>query len=327
MVQHKTLSAFKPEEYSKALVLLATKVASMMGRKLEEDDWKQVYCGAKNLPNSGWSNLEIDIMHKGMGIEEKMLRVTNTEIPIREYCGKRLMHPAETRSIRIPSEQDPTKAARNILQQYTDLIEERRKRVKETAPEKNPDMRRGWLLWQGTLREFLYFEEEMIAPNPDDYTAEWHESGGGSRKKSKTLWVTEKDTGIKRYSVTTEAGAKIQPYFDVPRADEPNLYYFCVQGERVREDLVRIWINGSTAESLKRSFGSLDTDSLSKAIMDYSIKAQESSKSEVLSTKKEELARGVIIKSDAYKALKEHFAGISDEQMIQELIQFAQSDK
>ena len=41
----------------------------MMGRKLEEGDWAEVYCRAKGLPNQGWSNLNIDVMHEGLGVE------------------------------------------------------------------------------------------------------------------------------------------------------------------------------------------------------------------------------------------------------------------
>ncbi len=69
-------------------------------------------------------------------------------------------------------------------------------------------MRTGWLLWQANLHDFVYFEEETIAPNPDDYTAEWHENPiSGGRKPSKSLWIYERETRQKKYSVTTDAGA------------------------------------------------------------------------------------------------------------------------
>ena len=57
---------------ARAKLLLAAKVASMMGRKLEEGDWKEVYCKAKNIPDSGWSNLQIDVNYRGLGIEIKI---------------------------------------------------------------------------------------------------------------------------------------------------------------------------------------------------------------------------------------------------------------
>ena len=90
----------------------------------------------------------------------------------------------------------------------------------------------------GNLRQFLYFEEPIRAPNADDYTAEWVESGGGSRKGSRNLWIYEKATGKKRFSVTTSAGAKIQPYFDVPPPNNPNLYIFTVIGEVIMDGFV-----------------------------------------------------------------------------------------
>jgi hypothetical protein len=34
----------------------------MMGRKLEEGDWAEVYCRANGIPKKGWSNLKLDIM-------------------------------------------------------------------------------------------------------------------------------------------------------------------------------------------------------------------------------------------------------------------------
>jgi hypothetical protein len=140
----------------------------MMGRKFEEGDWSYVYCAAKGLPESGWSNLRIDVMHESLGVEHKMLCVRSKK-RMKEHCGTTLMHPSLTRSIRIPSTVgDPTETARDVLNQYVELIRRRRQRVAENAPGSTPDMRIGWLLWQVSLKEFLYFEKEMLEPNPDD---------------------------------------------------------------------------------------------------------------------------------------------------------------
>jgi hypothetical protein len=98
----KTLQAFSKTEFTKAHALLAARVATMMGRKFEEGDWSYVYHTAKNIPPSGWSNLNIDVMHKSLGIEHKMLCVQSKK-SIKEHCGTSLMHPAATRSIRVPS--------------------------------------------------------------------------------------------------------------------------------------------------------------------------------------------------------------------------------
>ena len=51
MQRPRVLQAFTQAEYEKAHQLLATKVAFMMGRKFEEGDWADVYCGAKGIPH------------------------------------------------------------------------------------------------------------------------------------------------------------------------------------------------------------------------------------------------------------------------------------
>lgn len=318
-----TLPAFSKEEFVKAHTLLASRVATMMGRKFEEGDWSYVYCTAKNVPDSGWSNLNIDVMHKSLGVEHKMLCVRSKK-SIKEYCGTRLMHPALTRSIRIPStDADPTEVARDVLHQYAELVQQRRQKVAENASGIEPDMRVGWLLWQESLKEFLYFEEEMLEPNVNDYWAEWRESGGGARKTSKNLWVYESETGKKRYSITTTAGAKIQPYFDVPAPNDPNLYYFRVQGEELEGGLVRIWITSTTALLLESILGKLDTDIVSSAIIKAARKVSEiTQESEGIQTEELDLAKSIFVTTDAYRALTETFAGISDEHMIQLFVHY-----
>lgn len=317
MKHPKTLQAFTSEEYERAHSLLAMKVATMMGRKLEEGDWNVVYCEAKRIPCQGWSNLNIDIVYDGLGIEAKML-CTKSNKKIKEYCGTTQMHPAATRSIRIPSlESDPTETARNVLKQYSDLILERRRNVAKTSGGKEPDMRTGWLLWQESLHEFLYFEEEMLPPNPEDYIAEWKESGGGSRKKSKNLWVYEVDSGIKRYSITTSAGAKIQPYFNIPPPTDKNLYYFKVQGEVVEGGLVRIWITRTTMLCLKYLVEDITPENLSKIILKFADDLP-SDDSEI--ELKEDDAYSVLITEEAYNSLCSKLEGLSDEHMFQLLI-------
>jgi hypothetical protein len=167
------------------------------------------------------------------------------------------MHPAATRSIRVPTGKvSAERAMREIMRQYAELIEQRTQKVREQAPAgTSPDMRTGWLLWQETLRQFLYFEEPMRAPNADQYTAEWVESGGGSRKSSRNLWIYEKATGKKRFSVTTSAGAKIQPYFDVPPPNDPNLCIFTVIGEVIMDGRVRCWLTRATWHDLEVVLG------------------------------------------------------------------------
>lgn len=317
MVKPKTMIAFSKGEYKKAHDLLASKVATMMGRKLEEGDWTSVYCAAKGLPYTGWSNLNIDVSCKGFGVEHKMLCVPSDR-PIREFCGTSKMHPAATRSIRVSSTaENPTTAAHKILQQYAELIEQRRQAVAKSSPNGLPDVRVGWLLWQETLKEFLYFEVEMIPPDPSDYYAEWMDSGGGSRKKSKNLWVYEKETGRKRYSITTTAGAKIQPYFDIPSPDDPGLFYFCVQGEEIEHDLIRIWVTKNTAILMRQILGTMDSDALSSVIIQTARASGGTSAEKGKEIVAIDQAEPIIIKMDAYQTLRNCFSGVSDEHMMQ----------
>lgn len=350
-----TLSCFTADQLTNAHRYLASQVATMMGRKFEEGDWCNVYCSAKGFPHTGWSNLSIDVMHGNLGIEHKML-CFRSDRGIRSACGTTLMHPAGTRSIRIPAEPDATLAARDVLRQYSELIATRTAFVRilnrynsgiiqrsdaiseistlysmsvqsagKLVPE-NPvpeqgtssdlasDMRTGWLLWQESLREFLYFEEPTIAPDPNDYYAEWVDSGGGRRKRSRNLWVFHNQSRAKRFSITTEAGAKIQPYFDVPPPNDPNLYYFVVQGEIVDGNSVRMWLTQNTADYLYRLLGSLDSERLSRTILEASSKAS-------LDTQPVdpfgEVAVQILVSNDAYEALKRCFNGVNDEHMIQ----------
>lgn len=52
-----TLPVFTAAEFERARLFLATHVADMMGRKLEEGDWAKVYCAASQglLRGKGYS--------------------------------------------------------------------------------------------------------------------------------------------------------------------------------------------------------------------------------------------------------------------------------
>jgi hypothetical protein len=323
MKRPKTLAAFTPLEQTKIHVLLATKVVAMMGRKLEEGDWAEVYCKAKNIPVQSWSNLQIDIMYGNLGIEHKML-CYRSKVNLIDACGQTLMHPSATRSIRIPTDvSDPNKVMQDLLNQYAELIEQRKAKVMERANTDSVDMRVGWLLWQESLRQFLYFEEEMLPPNPEDYTAEWVKSGGGIRKESKNLWIYEKATGKKRFSITTQAGAKIQPYFDVPPPSDPNLYLFTVIGEILNTGLVQIWLTENTFNKIKKHIdGELDAKSISDLILEYVDKVP---KEFLNSTIDDILAVPVTVTIDAYEAIQHSLPGVNDEHSFQLLLSYIES--
>jgi len=314
------LQAFTDTEKECAKRWLAAQVASMMGRKLEEGDWSRVYCRAKNIPDEGWSNLRIDINYQGLGLEMKLLRVPGLRgKPIKSVCGTTLMHPAATRSIRIDDTScNATDVMRDVFKQYAELIQARTNRVKEAAPKKTPDMRTGWLIWEDNLTEFLYFEERLFPPNPEQFIAEWNATPAkGARKASKSLWIYDKDTRQKRYSVTTSAGIKIQPYFDVPPPSEKNLYYFRVQSEPVSATTVRLWVSATTARALKSKLGSLDLATVSTAIL----RAIEHVGKIVQAPEKEEgFAVAVDISREAHVQLLAAWEAVSDEHRAQLLL-------
>lgn len=300
-------------------MLLATRVAFMRGRKFEEDDWADVYCRAKGLPKRGWSNLDIDIMHGSLGVEQKMMKV-ESKGDMSEQYGEVLMHPSATRSIRVPSPTtDPNVAMREVLTQYRDLILARTQKVRdESGLDVAPDMRIGWLLWQDSLRQFLYFEQEMLAPNPDDYVAIWNSRPSrGARKSSTNLWIYEKTNtggqGQKRYSVTTEAGAKIQPYFNVPPMDEEHAYLFTVIGEVIDDGVVRVWVTEATHRELQQLVG-LDRQSLSAAITAAALRV---AAQPATVRSHAEVAVPLELTLEAYAALQSSFGGISDEISLQ----------
>lgn len=317
-----TLKAFTSEQFKFAHALLASRVATMLGRKMEEDDWAAVYCQAKGIPKRGWSNLDIDVTHNGLGVEHKMMCVRKRQ-SIREYCGESLMHPAATRSIRVGAlTRPPNAVARDVLTQYGQLIAQRREKVAKTC--KNgavPDMRTGWLLWQLDLDEFLYFEVVMQEPDPTKFTAEWNERPArGARKATKNLWIYEKSTGKKRFSVTTEAGAKIQPYFDIPSPQDSNLYYFRVQGEPIGAGGIRVWITPTTALCLKAALGTLDIPVIESAILKLPSEPLLKETSEPAA--QSATAVPLVVKREVYRRLRLSFQGVSDEHLMQQFARY-----
>lgn len=97
------------------------------------------------------------------------------------------------------------------------------------------------------LTEFLYFEESLREPDPENFYAKFVVSThrGDLRRN---LYIFEKVTHVKRYSVTLpEKGAKIQPYFDVPIVGE-GAYLFRVPEDRRKP----VWLREETILALQR---------------------------------------------------------------------------
>jgi len=317
VVNPNALLAFSDEEAKRAKLLLATQVATMMGRKMEEGDWSAVYCRAKGIPDSGWSNLHIDVNFEGLGVEHKMVRCSGLNgRPLKSVCGTTLMHPSATRSIRIDDTSLPAQDVMvDVLTQYAALIDSRTASVLAKAAGKKADMRTGWLIWEDELAEFLYFEEVMTKPDPTQFRAEWNVTAArGVRKASKSLWVYEKKTGKKRYSVTTSAGIKIQPYFDVPVPSDPSLFYFRVQSEQVDRDTIILWIAHSTANALQAKIGALTKENVSKTVVGLAAVLKDKP---AVATVDADMAVPVPISPEAHAVLLATFEGVSDEHRAQ----------
>ncbi len=316
-----TLPVFSADEAKRAKILLATRVAAMMGRKLEEGDWGSVYCRAKGIPEAGWSNLHIDVNYLGLGVEHKLLRCGQLNgRSIKSVCGTTLMHPAATRSIRIDDTTAPPNGVMaDVFRQYAELMEARTEAVRKGAQGKTPDMRIGWLLWEDNLTEFLYFEEKMLPPDPTLFYAEWNETAArGVRKPSRSLWIFEKDTNQKRYSVTTSAGIKIQPYFDVPAPSDSNLSYFRVQSEPLDTETIQLWVAASTALALQHHLGGLTRELVSEAVLNL---AQKGAHQMTPANPEHDLAVPVPISIVAHTALMSLWEGaVSDEHRAQLLL-------
>lgn len=315
-----TLLAFSDSQKERIKGLLAGKVATMMGRKFEEGDWSEVYCAAKGIRDDGWSNLHIDVSHEGLGVEFKMLRVSKLNSkPIMSVCGTTLMHPSATRSIRIEDTRaEANDVMKDVFRQYAALIEGRTERVREKSPLGHVDMRLGWLLWEDDLREFLYFEERMEKPDEDAYYAVWNETAArGARKGSRSLWIFERETHKKRYSITTSAGIKIQPYFDVPSPHDPNLVYIRTQSERRDEDTIILWITAGTAEQLRRRLGSLNKDTVSRAVIEAIRNGAEATS---VLVDGDQSAVSVEVSNEAFEVLERNLEAVSDEHRVQLLL-------
>ncbi len=292
--------------------LLASKVVGMFGRKLEEADWTEVYCKARGIPNQGWSNLKLDVMVPGLGLEIKMLGVK--DVPIVNQCGTSLMHPSATRSISLPTG-NAQSAMEQVLTEYSELLESRRASVVEQFGEP-AELRSGWLLWKRSLDEFLYFEERLEVPDFSNYVADWYEHNSDSaRRRSRNLWIFDQN-GRKRYSVTTERGVKVQPYFDIPPLGAKNLSIFKIQGEEVGKDAIRIWLTTSTYEKLLSMFSS---KSYSTELAELLGNMPAISEGDVLESLEADL-REIQIDKNVYENLCEKIKGVSDEHRIRQFI-------
>jgi hypothetical protein len=156
----------------------------------------------------------------------------------------------------------------------------------------------------------------MQVPNPKDYTAKWVGSGGGARLASRNLWIYDRITERKRFSVTTAAGAKIQPYFDVPLPDDPNLYVFTVIGEVILDGRIRCWVTRATVEDLRNVLGAIDSKTIERAVQEHigNLPVAEAG------PPVQDPAEPIEVSAETYELLTSRLPGVNDDHCFQLLI-------
>jgi hypothetical protein len=257
------LTVFTKAEIKKVQLMLEDLVRALRivpgGGKMEEGYWSYIYETVRGAPSRGWSNLTMrDYCHAGLGVEMKLL---GRKYPLKDQ-GKRLMHPSATRTVAFnPS--DGAEACKDaILQQLGLTIGDFRERVYATCEDGDPLIRWGVLLWSKSLEEFLYFEEEMIEPDPAQFTARF-EKGMHRGNPTENLYIYERGTDIKRYSVTLpDKGAKLQPYFDIPKIGA-GAYVFNVP----KDDRRAVWLKSETIAALEAAASGQELDALIRHLL------------------------------------------------------------
>lgn len=249
--------AFTENEETSVQHMLETLVRSLRivpgGGKMEEGYWSYIYHTVRNAPVQGWSNLTMrDFCYNGLGVEMKLLQRRLS--PIADQ-GRRIMHPAATRALLFDPKLDAEICKSQILEQFGVAIAEFRDRVSQTCLNCEPDIRWGVLLWSRNLDEFLYFEETIKEPNPDDFYARFVD-GRHRGDPTRNLHIFEKKTNVKRYSVTMpDKGSKLQPYFDVPMVGQ-GAYAFKVPNDGRKP----LWLKEETIRYLEKTMTDQDQD-------------------------------------------------------------------
>lgn len=157
----------------------------------------------------------------------------------------------------------------------------------------------------------------MAAADPHDYYAIWNERPTTSRRQgSRNVWVYERDTDIKRYSITNQAGPKIQPYFDVPTLDHPALYHIQVDGEEM-DGGVRLWVTDATKRQLAE-LADIDDEAALSAFIINSAAAIDVEEGD--GTSPAAPAVPLLVSREAYEALASSVVGPSSDDRVRQLL-------
>ena len=146
-------------------------------------------------------------------------------------------------------------------------------------------------------------------------------NNSGLLSRRRCLWcsdLNERATNKKRYSVTTSAGIKIQPYFDVPPPGDPNLTYFRVQSEPLDGDTIVLWVAAATATQLQKRLGSIDKDVVSSAVFKA---AQKERNDDAVAIDDLHPAVPIMVSKEAFDLLIHRWKAVNDDHRVQLLIQ------
>lgn len=152
-----------------------------------------------------------------------------------------------------------------------------------------------------------------------EFVGTWNErQTSGRRLPSRNLWIYRESTGVKEYSITTTAGAKVQPYFTVPPPNDPNLHHLHIQGETADSGLIRVWLTFETAQGLKSLLGDLSPVKVGKFVRDRSMDTGGETRPARVAF--EPLAVEIFMPADCYQLLRSDEHGVSDEHAFRLLL-------
>ncbi len=120
--------------------------------------------------------------------------------------------------------------------------------------------------------------------------------------------------------MTTSAGVKLQPYFDVPGVNDGNLYHWTIIGESIDPGDVRIWLTARTAGALRSLIGSLDKDVVSSFVLEF-VASKPEEDAQAVGPEDADAVVEVMMTKEAYAVLGDTFPSTNDDHLIQQLLQ------
>lgn len=190
--------------FEQSLRLLSSRLREMGRTTLDESDWSRIYARAAGAPPQKPSNLTLnDYLHDGVGIEWKFLKRAKPG----DMLGKRISTCA-TRVVTVNGDWAADYAKDSVLEQWGGLVEDFRARA--------GDIKWGIVLYNGTFKDYLYFEKPIDTPDPALYTGQWDVTQ--TRGKATLSLGIYNGAGEKEFAITLpKHGSKIYTYMSVPQ--------------------------------------------------------------------------------------------------------------